>query len=398
MGACAALDCTTRERIKATTDIAGPGVLYAYLVSALLAVAAVAFGYLSDSLPAWYLNETDEAVIASFQAWLPSGKNMALLNWLYKKSKTICCFGRPSSQHRKLSRQQRQEVMTRFVLTLSDQQLATGLAILIAAVANQCTLSVWEFQLAFSLAWFSSTTHLATLDCLREYFLTHGAVHNWRVFGMIALLLLLMYSLIINLASVDVTLPVSCTFLYFGDRGIYDQTNLKIADILSVSLTLVILTWQYVVRIRWSYRATDDKPSLVDRTLFSLQTRQLRKALQPTKRELNIVLEEAVAEYDSTSRRRELERIRISKGLQRHWLVAWRASCTYSGSFLSLGPMLCFMISFGFTQLYVNRWHSSAPVEIDASMSVGQIIPLFLLVLPPLVAAESYYGTSYPVV
>lgn len=369
-------------------------VLYAYIVSALLAVAAVAFGYLSDSLPAWYLNETDEAVIASFQTWLPSGKNVAPLKWLYVKIKNVLCFGGPSSPHRKLSRQQRQEVLTRFVLTLSDQQLATGLAILIAAVANQCTLSVWEFQLAFSLAWFSSTTHLATLDCLHEYFLEHGAVHNWRVLGMVALLLLLMYSLVMNLASVDTTLPVACTFLYFGDRGLYDQTDLIISDILSISLTLIILTWQYVVRIRWSYKNKETKPTIVERTLFSLRTRRFREALQPTKKELDLILEEAAAEHDSTSRRRELERIRISKGLQYHWLVAWRASCTYSESFLSLGPMLCFMISFGFTQLYVNRWHSLAPVDIDTSMSVGQIMPLFLLVLPPLVAAESYYGKS----
>lgn len=362
-------------------------------MSALLAVAAVAFGYLTDSLPAWYLNETDEAVIASFQRGLPSGQNVTPLVWICNKVKTILCFGRQSPPHRKLSRAQRQEVVTRFVLTLSDQQLATGLAILIAAAANQCTLSVWEFQLAFSLAWFSSTTHLATLDCLREYFLEHGAVHNWRVFGMICLLLLLMYSLIMNLASVDVTLPVSCTFKYFGDQGIYTKANLKIDDILSVSLTLVILTCQYVVRIRWSYKQNNDGAPFLERTLFSLRTRQLRKTLHPTKKELDIITEEAILEHDSTSRRRELDRIRRSEGLLRHWLVAWRASGTYSGSFLSLGPMLCFMISFGFTQLYINRWHSSAPVDIDNSMSVGQIMPLFLLVLPPLVAAESYYGT-----
>lgn len=325
---------------------------------------------------------------------MPSGKNAARLRSIFEKLKFILCFGKRTNPHRKLSRQQRQEVVTRFVLTLSDQQLATGLAILIAAVANQCTLSVWGFQLAFSLAWFSSTTHLATLDCLREYFINHGAVRNWRVFGMLALLVLLIYSLIMVVASVDATVPVQCTFSYFGDTGIYDEAPLDIDDILSGVLTLIILTWQYASRIVSSYRRTDGKASFTERTLFNLRTMQLRKKLKPTRDELDYVVEEAIAERYTSAYRRELEQIRNSTGLRRHWLIIFRASCTYQDSFLSLGPMLCFMISFGFTQLYLNRWHSSAPVEIDTTMSIGQITPLFLLVLPALVAAGSYYGMS----
>lgn len=283
-------------------------------------------------------------------------------------------------------------VVKRFILTLSDQQLATGLAILIAAVANQCILTVWEFQLAFSLAWFSSTTHLATLDCLREYFLDHGAVRNWRVGGMIALLILLMYSLVMSTASVDTTIPTQCTFSYFGNKGVHQSAPLDIFDVLSAALTLVLLTWQYLVRIRWSYKNDDDRATHLERAMFELRTRQHRKALEPSKPDLEYIIQEAVNERVAYRRRRELEKIRNSKGLQRHALVAWRASATYSESFLSLGPMLTFMIAFGFTQLYLNRWESGTPLDIDTSMSIGQITPLFLLILPVLVAAEAYYG------
>ncbi|KAJ8114896.1 hypothetical protein OPT61_g3338 [Boeremia exigua] len=391
MTQCANLNCEPRNIVKATTDIAGSGVLFAYIISAILAILAIVYGYLSDSLPESYLNETDRTVIDSFQACLPSERNIARLRVVFEKIKSFVLFGRKPKPHRKLTRRQREEVVKRFILTLSDQQLATGLAILIAAIANQCTLTVWEFQLAFALAWFSSTTHLATLDCLREYFLEHGAVRNWRVGGMIALLLLLSYSLIMSMASVNDSIPLQCTFYFFGDRGLYQTVPLDIFDILSAALTLVLLTWQYLVRIQWSYKANDGKATSFERMMFKLRTKRYQSLFRPSKEEVEYIIEEAVSERISYRRRRSLEQIRNSRGMRRHWLIAYRASETYSQSFLSLGPMLTFMIAFGFTQLYLGRWQSGTPLEIDTTMGIGQITPLFLLVLPALVAAESYY-------
>lgn len=311
---------------------------------------------------------------------------------MYRKIKSCVFLGRKSKPHRELTRRQREEVVRRFILTLSDQQLATGLAILIAAVANQCTLTVWEFQLAFALAWFSSTTHLATLDCLREYFLKHGEVRNWRVGGMVALLALLMYFLIMSMASVDDTIPIQCTFYFFGEKGLNKPEPLDFYTILSAGLTLVLLTWQYLVRIRWSYKDDDGRTTLFERTMFKIRTRQYRSSFRPSKNDVEYMIEEALSERTSNRRRRNLEQIRNSKGLRRHWLIAYRASETYRYSFLSLGPMLTFMIAFGFTQLYLDRWQSGVSIDIDTSMGIGQITPIFLLVLPVLVAAETYYG------
>lgn len=411
MARCANLNCEPQDVVKATTDIAGPGVscifceagstrahihfqvLFAYLLSAVFAILSIIYAYLSDSLPEPYLNETDRTVIASFQSYLPTERNAARIRVVYEKIKSVVLLGRKPKPHRNLTRREREEVVKRFILALSDQQLATGLAILIAAVANQCTLTVWEFQLAFALAWFSSTTHLATLDCLREYFLVHGAVRNWRVGGMVALLFLLIYFLIMSMASVNATIPLQCTFYFFGDRGLDERDPIYISDILSAALTLVLLTWQYLVRIHRSYTELDCRATIFERIMFKLRTRHYRSTFRPSAREIAYMAEEAVCERRSYRRRQHLEQIRDSKGLRRHWLIAYRASEKYSRSFLSLGPMLTFMISFGFTQLYLGRWHSGVPLEIDTSMGFGQITPLFLLVLPVLCAAEIYYGT-----
>jgi hypothetical protein len=55
-----------------------------------------------------------------------------------------------------------------FILALSDQQLVTGLAILIAGFVK-CDISVYSFENVSAIGWFSATTHLATLTILRRY-------------------------------------------------------------------------------------------------------------------------------------------------------------------------------------------------------------------------------------
>ena len=57
------------------------------------------------------------------------------------------------------------------VLTFSDQQVITGIAMLISGYSQlRSGLAVYYWQLTVDLAWFSSITHLTTLTCLRYYF------------------------------------------------------------------------------------------------------------------------------------------------------------------------------------------------------------------------------------
>lgn len=54
-------------------------------------------------------------------------------------------------------------VIQKVVLALSDQQLLTGLAILIASLCQLCSISVYHFAVVGDLAWFSSNVHITTL-------------------------------------------------------------------------------------------------------------------------------------------------------------------------------------------------------------------------------------------
>ena len=65
----------------------------------------------------------------------------------------------------------------------------------------------------------------------------------------------------------------------------------------------------------------------------------------------------------------------------------------YKGSFLSKLPPMLFDMTFGISQVVSSRWQFAPPLgEASNRMDFGQIVPLFLLSLPMLVAAEIYYG------
>lgn len=72
------------------------------------------------------------------------------------------------------------------MLAFSDQQCITGIAILLSgysqlSLKNINPISVYNWQIAVDLAWFSSITHLTTLTCLRHYFRQRRALGVFRI-------------------------------------------------------------------------------------------------------------------------------------------------------------------------------------------------------------------------
>lgn len=145
------LNCShAPHELEADPDIVGPGVLAAIFLTATITILAVVFAYFANVLDESLINDLDRKFIS-----------MADRRWrLLKRVPTNL-----SSQAREESeavRDARKEAATQFILTLSDQQLVTGLAILIAGVSDPTHLSKYEFTVVMALAWFSSTTHLTT--------------------------------------------------------------------------------------------------------------------------------------------------------------------------------------------------------------------------------------------
>lgn len=389
MGNCgSSLDCnSTGSVVHADAGIVGIGVLVAFFATAVVTVGAIIFGYITDSLPEWYLNDLDNAIISAYQK---SAFSKKLVPWVWRRWDSLKNIIRriiglePSSSYPDIPRKAREEALTRFILALSDQQLATGLAVLIAGVANQCRLSTYEFSIILSLAWFSSTTHLATLDALRDYFVGHGVVRNWRVAGMLTILGLLGYSLfltILALIGLSPELPIQCCLSINASGNTNTGGSLSgvaVLPLLSTVLTLFILFSSYIVRIQTLFTRSENTTIAPDRLAFQLSrilnSRVRRLRLDRT--EINRIIKESAAENQALSLQNE-------------------GSTSYNNSFLSRIPGIAFSFSYGTSQVVLYRWLMKPEFVVDDSkMDFGQITPLLLLIIPVLAAAEIYYGRN----
>ncbi|KAK7448560.1 hypothetical protein Landi51_06236 [Colletotrichum acutatum] len=106
---------------------------------------------------------------AVFLAYIFDGVDGDLLSELWTKLLT-------DKRERQRLRQKRSKAFSQFILTLSDQQLLTALVVLIATILGKDKLSQFEFSVAQSLALLCSTSHLATLDILRQ---TYKSQSRW---------------------------------------------------------------------------------------------------------------------------------------------------------------------------------------------------------------------------
>lgn len=68
------------------------------------------------------------------------------------------------------------KIITRAIVTLSDQQIVTGLAVLIAAYSQLDSISIYHWFIATYLAWISSAVHLTSLTYLRSWLERYPAV------------------------------------------------------------------------------------------------------------------------------------------------------------------------------------------------------------------------------
>ena len=83
-------------------------------------------------------------------------------------------FSKPAQDFNRVKAKIYSEILFDVVVTLSDQQLVTGIAMLLAGIigirdGSPGSMSVYHFSLVSDLAWLSSNTHLASLLVVRAY-------------------------------------------------------------------------------------------------------------------------------------------------------------------------------------------------------------------------------------
>ena len=117
-------------------------IMAAFFATSIATFTTILVGYFKTYLPEVLLNDVDRLLLRIIPGRSKNSKEAAKINT-------------------------RRRGVEAFILSLSDQQLATGLAILIAGFVK-CDISVYSFRNVSAIAWFSCTTHLATLTILKR--------------------------------------------------------------------------------------------------------------------------------------------------------------------------------------------------------------------------------------
>ena len=72
-------------------------------------------------------------------------------------------------------------IIEKTTVALSDEQILTGLSVLILGFVTQCSISAYHFAVVDDLAWFSANVHLTGLGILRGYLCRSPVSRAWRV-------------------------------------------------------------------------------------------------------------------------------------------------------------------------------------------------------------------------
>lgn len=138
------------------------------------------------------------------------------------------------------------EALQNAVLAFSDQQIVTGIAILVSAyVQLSCGLQVYHWQVAVDLAFFSSITHLTTLTCLRNYFRKRKSLRTMRLIFMGTIGIMLSFAL--GTTGYDVYTNSIAAWCLFQTNLINDETRLAY-NWLYMCILLSYLTVSYTSR------------------------------------------------------------------------------------------------------------------------------------------------------
>lgn len=267
------------------------------------------------------------------------------------------------------------EVIEIVTLNLSDQQLVTGLAILIAGYYEALTngLSVYHWNIVVYLAWMSSAVHIASLTLLKDVFNKRPKLRNIRVAGMMLLLGLLTAAMWpLRRASVPIGTPVRCLWNSRPWNAFLDPVEDEAASLdLSWVVSIVMLISAYIWKLSQLFSSSRGwvRQWLVAKPQAAMERAMRRALLDPR------------AKWQT-------------RPAYFFWMYCYTISVVYAEtaeSFAAAIVYLCLALARGAICIFYKR--GSVPADVkdgESALTFGQLVPLFLLILPAL----SVFGLS----
>ncbi|KAL8836742.1 MAG: hypothetical protein Q9170_002806 [Blastenia crenularia] len=255
--------------------------------------------------------------------------------------------------------------MERLIMTLSDQQLLAGIAILIAGFLSHCSISVYHFSILSDLAWFSSNTHLTSLGVLQIYLAERPSLRTWRLCLMLTILLGLIVTTVLEGHRQLYELwgsPARCLF-----SSLPGNISGAPARLMATNLTLLLCGYGFAIYRLYSTQT----PSALPRESTGLR---LRNA------------------YSSVQRYR-FPRTPSEIKADIHLMIVWPVHMARVGAMdayiavatclSSIVASLCFDLSwfiYGMRNIFVARYITASTLEgNENAWTFGQIMAVLLL-------------------
>lgn len=280
-------------------------------------------------------------------------------------------------------------VLERFVLSLSDQQLVTGIAILSAGWIRHTQEKLYHFAMIMDLAWMSSNTHLLTLGVLHDYFVKHREMRYWRLTLMVCNFVMLFVANVYSGTSTwydDFAYPAQCEFdavnqdpSWIGGepaRYAYSNAGLLMYGYVRGIVGLFPGIWKPVTSY---YKGHFLRP--LDR-YFDSGIRHHSKLLH---------LDQTLS-------------VRLTRLLLGLILVLYEVAYTVvqtvfhiiTSSAWSVLVMQTFWFAYGNWGVWSDRAYARTYMEGDEDKwGFGQLVPLLLIGLPLLSIMDNYYGQCH---
>lgn len=263
------------------------------------------------------------------------------------------------------------KIFENVMMSLSDQQLVTGLAILVAGYYEMMNsyLDSYHWEIVVYLAWMSSSVHIASLTVLRDVFNRNPTLRNLRVAGMLILLALLSVATWPTRLNSSVSfMPAKCLWSsFFAPRSTRSRIDPNWV------LTMVMLIFAYVWKLS---------------QLFASSRGWVRTWI--------------VAKPEAALERLMRRAVKSHRSIWLRWpaykiaTICYMIFIAYAGVAESFAASIIYLcITFPYGVVIIVRVRSSMDDEFIASeqrLTFGQLVPLFLLIIPVLLVFELSVG------
>ncbi|KLO81096.1 Uncharacterized protein LW93_4669 [Fusarium fujikuroi] len=254
------------EKVEFDADIAGPGVLAAFLITSLIALATLILAFLTISVPARLLNSGDAVIAAGAR------RTYHRLRAKFPKTKRTKAVQ---------SRTERTHAFMAFMIAISDQILVSQASILIAALIIHDDITIYSSNIVIALGCLASTVHLGSFPFYIDRIRDHSTAKIIRVLAMITGSGMLVFLLVVQLSytwDMETHVYFICTL-----RNYRMNDEMGGADYLSiimgmfVPLTVLYGTYE-IVQLLYRNEPADDRSNEPEPRSYKQKLKSIEKA------------------------------------------------------------------------------------------------------------------------